>query len=210
MQGLLYVLNDPPSGEEAAFHDWYDSECIPAHLRVPGIVSARRYEAQGDKPGWLTMYEVTDLGALSSPEYRAACEPRSPREIDLRVRMPHHERRVYRLLSERVKDPAETPYLVTIGMTPGAGGEQDYNDWYEQEYTSLLHTLDGWQRSRRYELVEGSGPTFMAIHNLRDMEMFKTPDFARVLDTPWRKRVRDRLHKYDRCFFRLFRTFGTA
>jgi hypothetical protein len=38
------VLTNATQGSDATFNDWYDDVHIPDLLRVPGIVSARRFE----------------------------------------------------------------------------------------------------------------------------------------------------------------------
>jgi hypothetical protein len=37
------VLTKATPGQEEAFHDWYDAQHLPDCVRVPGVVSARRY-----------------------------------------------------------------------------------------------------------------------------------------------------------------------
>ena len=41
------VLTNCPPGREREFNDWYDNVHIPDLLRIPGVISARRYELSG-------------------------------------------------------------------------------------------------------------------------------------------------------------------
>ena len=73
-KGIMVVESAPSSPErEAEYHAWYDGEHIPAILKVPGFLSARRFrrrddlrgEAGADRPPFLAIYEfeAEDLGA---------------------------------------------------------------------------------------------------------------------------------------------------
>src|SRR5580692_10148278 len=44
-QHLFAVFTNAVEGKEAEFATWYDSQHIPDMLNVPGVISARRYEA---------------------------------------------------------------------------------------------------------------------------------------------------------------------
>jgi hypothetical protein len=69
--GLLFSQMEPPAGWEADFHDWYDTEHVPARLRIPGFAEATRYEAIEGEPRYLACYFIDDLSALETPAYAA-------------------------------------------------------------------------------------------------------------------------------------------
>jgi hypothetical protein len=46
---------DPEMEEE--FNRWYEEEHIPLLLKVPGVLSARRYIFPGESPKYITVYE---------------------------------------------------------------------------------------------------------------------------------------------------------
>ncbi len=86
---LLLIAHDVPSAKEEEFNAWYDTEHIPAILRVPGFVSARRFtlvhnpnspEPQSARPKFLTIYDMADRRATENPAFhRAGATPWSNR-----------------------------------------------------------------------------------------------------------------------------------
>ncbi len=68
---IFVVAHDVPHERTAEFNAWYDTEHIPAMMgRVPGFVTARRFEAivpdlPPRQPGWLTSPKYLTLYDLS-------------------------------------------------------------------------------------------------------------------------------------------------
>lgn len=70
----LLVFSDAVRGQESEYNDWYDDIHIPDVLRLPGVVSARRFRlsaeqldpALGPTTDYVAIYEldVEDLGTL--------------------------------------------------------------------------------------------------------------------------------------------------
>lgn len=61
----LVVLTKSVPGREAEFEAWYDTQHLPDLLRVPGVVSARRFRVRKvtsptEAPSWmsLALYEI--------------------------------------------------------------------------------------------------------------------------------------------------------
>ena len=87
--GVLIVVFDFSAISDDEFHEWYDTEHIPAILRVPGFVSARRFtlvhnpnspEPQSARPKFLTIYDMADRRATENPAFhRAGATPWSNR-----------------------------------------------------------------------------------------------------------------------------------
>ena len=63
MRGVYVVRTRPLAGQEDEYHRWYDEVHVPEILQVPGFVSARRFEADGE---FLAVYELEgdDLDAV--------------------------------------------------------------------------------------------------------------------------------------------------
>ena len=58
---LFVVIMDVEPAKEAAFNEIYDEEHIPMILKVPGVLSATRYQTSAEtKPKYLALYEVED------------------------------------------------------------------------------------------------------------------------------------------------------
>ena len=78
-QYLFLVAHDIPADREEEFAAWYDTEHIPAMLRVPGFATARRFKmwaplapesgAQSSNPQYLTLYDLTDGNAVESGQF---------------------------------------------------------------------------------------------------------------------------------------------
>lgn len=76
---LFLVAHDIPAGREEEFTAWYDTEHIPAMLRVPGFVTARRFKmtaplspesgGQASGPQYLTLYDLADRDAVESDRF---------------------------------------------------------------------------------------------------------------------------------------------
>ena len=49
--------------------DWHSHEHLPERLAIPGFLRGSRWRALAGGPAYFVMYEVTELGALSSPAY---------------------------------------------------------------------------------------------------------------------------------------------
>ena len=58
---------DPAAADE--HDDWHTREHLPERLSIPGFVRGTRWKAQNETPSYLVVYEVADLGVLSSPAY---------------------------------------------------------------------------------------------------------------------------------------------
>jgi hypothetical protein len=206
-EGLLYVLSQPRDGDEDEFHDWYDTEHGPARLALPGVHRGHRYRAvDGAAPSWLAWYDL-DLDVLHTPEYRALRERRSARETAVMSALETLDRRVYELLDDRFAGghapPAATPppILLARAMTVRPGHEDGFDSWYAEEHIPALHALPGWRRTRRFALVDGQAPRFLALHEIDDPGVFSTDAYRAATNTPWRTKVMSTLTAEERRTF---------
>ncbi len=80
---ILWVVRpgDISPEKEAEYNEWYNTVHIPDFLRVPGVLSATRYECiRGRKtnPKYLTIYEIESEemleAAINSPQALAVAE----------------------------------------------------------------------------------------------------------------------------------------
>lgn len=70
--GLLVFAQEPRPGDEDEFHDWIDTEHIPALAGVAGTLLAQRYEAVVGSPRFAALYYMTDPSVCASDEWRLA------------------------------------------------------------------------------------------------------------------------------------------
>lgn len=189
MKGLLFSQMEPPSGGEEDFHDWYETEHIPARMALPGFSSAVRYEALEGEPKYLACYVLSDLAELESPAYqRIKTEP-----SERTARMLANVRGFTRYTCDEVSDTGVSAepsrYLSVVAFDVPESSWPDFEGWYAEEHVPMLMRADGWLRVRRYTVRPGSeGPvwTHFALHELRDLAVLDSPERAAARDTPRR------------------------
>ena len=98
---LYLVHTDIPDHIVDEYNEWYDREHLPRLVTVPGVVRARRYNAVGGSPQYLTAYELTDRNAFESPEGLKA--RKTPWTEKMRSLFQNTRRSMCRLISPQVK-----------------------------------------------------------------------------------------------------------
>ena len=212
----------------AEFHDWYDNEHGPARLTVPGVTAGYRFHALDDvAPPWLAYYEFRQ-GTLDGPEYRALADNASAREKSIMSSLATLDRRVYELISDDSApggdgEPDEADGADGAGGANGPGGplavlavslsvppsaEADLAAWYADEHIPALLTVPGWRRVRRYRLLEGGAPTYLALSEVESAAVFDEPAFHATMATPWRSRVAESATQRERRLFGFHKAFG--
>ena len=79
---IYIAAMDVDPDKEADFNDCYETEHIPALLRVPGVHSAKRYRAEEGSPRYLAVYEIDSPDVVTSDAWTAAADSgRWPTEI---------------------------------------------------------------------------------------------------------------------------------
>lgn len=72
--GLLAVAMNVDPAAEPEFNEWYNAEHLPQLGAVPGVLAARRYCSQEDKPErkYLALYHLLEAGVVHSDAWRKA------------------------------------------------------------------------------------------------------------------------------------------
>ena len=212
-QGLLLVLSQPSTTPLAEFHDWYDHEHAPARTAFEGVEHGTRFRAaDGLRPEWLATYDV-DLGVLERPDYRALREHRSPREQRVIAGLETFERRTYELVEETpapssaATGPAPGEVVVCVSLEVPAHLEAEYAAWYAEEHVPLLHRIEGWNRTRRFRLLDGDAPRLLAVHDLDSTAPFEDPAYAAATSTPRREALMAQVTRRERRVFSVHRRF---
>ncbi|MBV9323365.1 MAG: hypothetical protein JO352_06215 [Chloroflexi bacterium] len=223
MQGLLVAFMNPPADEDA-FNAWYDEEHVPLRMGIPGFLNGRRYKAVDDTPAtastvpppagvldssshprYLALYDLESTKVLDSEPYTRLIPERSQRERDMIARIPFTDRRVGELVLDCPEWTRDAPYQLVVCMSPSSGGADDFVAWYREEHIPMLLAVNGWRRTRLFRQVDGHGPAFMAIHELESPQVFERPEYVAAISTPWRKRIRASVTRYERDLFQLWR-----
>jgi hypothetical protein len=195
--GLLFSQMQPPPGWEADFHDWYETEHIPARMEIPGFTEAIRYElldGDDDAARFLACYFLHDMGALETDVYRRLKTQPSERT----GRMLGNVTGFTRYLTDQISDTGasaddadpERGCLYVVAFAVPEQEEPEFEDWYEGEHVPLLMKVPGWRRIRRFRVRHGGdGPawTHLALHELRGVEVLDAPERAAARDTDKRR-----------------------
>jgi hypothetical protein len=214
--GLLFVYTDPGPVPAAEFHDWYDNEHGPARMTVPGITSGYRFHALDDaEPAWLAYYEFRQ-GTLDSPEYRALAENASAREKSIMSSLATLDRRVYELISDDSAPGGEDepdgfggpPVVLAVSLSVPPSAEADLGAWYAHEHIPALLMVPGWRRVRRYRLLEGGAPTYLALSEVESAAVFEEPAYQATVTTPGRSRIAESVTQRERRLFGFHKSFG--
>ena len=70
--GLLMVAFNVKPAAVADFHAWSDQEHLPSLAKVPGVLSARRFQATEGGPQYIAVYHLTDPAVPASAAWQAA------------------------------------------------------------------------------------------------------------------------------------------
>ena len=207
---LLFVYSDPGTIPVTEFNDWYDNEHGPARLTVPGISAGYRFRAlDGQAPPWLAYYEMKS-GVLDSPEYKALWAAASAREKTIMSSLGTLDRRVYELISDSGSpDSSAAPAVVlAVSLSVPPTMEDDLAAWYADEHIPMLLAVPGWRRVRRFRLIAGTAPAYLALHELTTMAALEDPGFRAAVTTPWRNRIAESVIAREQRVFGFHRTFG--
>ncbi|MPZ62716.1 MAG: hypothetical protein GEU93_15755 [Propionibacteriales bacterium] len=204
MAGLLMVLADPPEGRGAEFDGWYD-EHAAARMRVAGIDHARRYWTVSGTPAHMACYDLDSPEVLETEDYVRLRRERPAGEQEMLDAIGSSlDRRIYRHLRTHENDGfAGSEPAAALGVWMSVTEPEDFARWYEEEHVPMLFAAPGWLRIRRYELVEGSGPTYLALHDLAAPETVDDPRAEPARHTAWRERVLGYRTAYERRVYRL-------
>lgn len=210
-QALLLAFSNPPPGEEDAFNIWY-AEHAAARLTVPGISTARRYQAiTDDGPRYMACYDLSDTDTLQSPEYRHVQTEAVPSDREMMPRLPLLERRVLQLLHGTDPWTADPPFVLSFAYNPPSGVTvDDVVQWYREEHSPMLLEIEGWRRVRLFSRVEGPGPSIVALHELESPAVFETEGYRNATTTPWREKIVGSATDRERFLFKHLHTFSLA
>lgn len=94
-KAVLLMMIDVKPEDEAGFNRWYNEEHIPELMALPGYLSARRFEVEGEGQKYLAIYELEDSKVFDTPQYKAWREA-SESTRRMSAKFVSRTRRVYR------------------------------------------------------------------------------------------------------------------
>lgn len=195
-RGMLFSQMHPPVGEELEFHDWYQTEHIPARVAIPGFSHALRYEQREGEPRFLAVYFLDDMAALDTAEYRSLKDKPSSRTDHMLANVSGFTRYIADEISDTgAVDPQAARALFVVAFEVPESDVDDFDDWYQGEHIPLLMEVPGWLRVRRYKSRPNSAGrpwTHFALHELADISALDAPERAAARDTAKRDALASR------------------
>ena len=190
---ILFSEMAPKASFAEEFHAWYDEEHIPIRMKCPGFVSGQRYQADSGE-NFLAVYEMSDLGALKTPEYKAVKEQPSDltrwmlKNVDGFTRYLGEE--IYRS-EPKTADAADSPTLYAVWFRVPPDRAPEFSDWYEQEHVQMLMACPDWRMVRRLRITDGEPETWthLALHYLASKAALQSPEREAARKTAWRDRL---------------------
>ena len=69
-KAVLLMMIDVKPEDEAGFNRWYNEEHIPELMALPGYLSARRFEVEGEGQKYFAIDVLEDEKLYETPQYK--------------------------------------------------------------------------------------------------------------------------------------------
>ncbi|KXS99667.1 hypothetical protein AC578_9883 [Pseudocercospora eumusae] len=218
--GYLAVAIQPGADtDEAAFHEWYNTEHGPLRVRLPFIQTGDRYRAiDGQKPEWSAVYDVSELSNLNKRIYTRMREERSRREKAVMGTFESLDRKIYSLMSVRGETKSPAPVTVAVSLRVQETDLDAILKWYEEEHIDMLSKIPGWIRTRTFKMLVGgisgmppSGQVeCLAVHDYEAKNGLEGPEHQAARSTSWAAEIRSKLLWQDRRIWSHYHTFDPS
>ncbi len=187
MQGQTIVYDAITVRREGgfAFDVWHQNHYIPALLATGQMLNVQCYGS----PLRATYVAVFESNA--DPAALHGALPAPAHDTILAT-----ERHVATFMTQQIAsgtgDPFhDAPILYPVLFSVPAGGETDFNAWYDDEHLGLLLRSPDWPMCRRFKIdtpTPGSW-THIALHYLADLRALESKERDEARATPWRDRL---------------------
>jgi hypothetical protein len=135
-KGAMLLSFDIAEEAKREHDDWHSHEHLPERLAIPGFVRGSRWRALAGGPDYCVMYEVGELGVLSSPAYMERLNHPSPWTTKLMPSYRGMRRGLCEIVARAGHGLGGFGLLLRFGVD--AQGEAMLCDWLSRE---LLPTL---------------------------------------------------------------------
>lgn len=78
--------------------------------------------------------------------------------------------------------------LAMIDIDPAH--EEEFNRWYNEEHLPDRQNCPGFLNGRRFKLVDGPGPKYLALYDLEGPEVLDGDDYKKIASSPWTEKLR--------------------
>jgi hypothetical protein len=193
---VLFVRVPAVSPEfEAAYEGWYDADHVAHRMDKPHFVGAHRYDVLVGPQRYFVFYELSNVAALTTPEYLAlreweAAQPAGTFEAPGSSR-PGFERGVYEQVSgaEFPSPDLDAPVVHIAGYNPPAAEDAAFAAWLDGEYGSAVRRVPGVVGVRHFTLtnrqlgpqagLRTEKPRRIVVHHLASQDVADHPHFQR-------------------------------
>jgi len=191
--GLLAVWTDIAPEAEAEFNQWYNTEHIPQLLGVPGFLTGRRYQAVEGKPQYLALYQLTDVSVLKTDAFRHVREMPTEWTTKMRPLFRNTTVAAYQQIFTHGTEPAQpAEFVLSVRLNTPVEQEKEFNDWYNIDHVPALVGVPGVYCARRYLSID-SDPKYLAVYEMNDAGIPKTPAWDKARNSEWTGRMRPHL-----------------
>jgi len=191
--GLLAVWTDIAPEAEAEFNQWYNTEHIPQLLGVPGFLTGRRYQAVEGKPQYLALYQLTDVSVLKTDVFRHVREMPTEWTTKMRPLFRNTTVAAYQQIFTHGTEPAQpAEFVLSVRLNTPVEQEKEFNDWYNIDHVPALVGVPGVYCARRYLSID-SDPKYLAVYEMNDAGIPKTPAWDKARNSEWTGRMRPHL-----------------
>ena len=159
-KGKMVVLNNAVEEREDEYNDWYTKQHVDDVLRIPGILTGRRFtrmeqQQSPDQPyKYSAMY---DIEAEMTPQIiselsRRANTPEMP--LSTAVADPRYLSFFEAIAPQASVGPGFNARFTLVVMTNAAEGRDDeFNDWYNNIHIPDLLRVPGIVAAQRFRLL---------------------------------------------------------
>lgn len=121
--------------------DWHSHEHLPERLAIPGFVRGSRWTALAGGPAYFVLYEVGELGVLSSPAYMDRLNHPSPWTAKMMLSYRGMRRGLCEIVARGGHGLGSVGLLLRFGVT--AHGQVMLCDWLGREMLPTLPAQTG-------------------------------------------------------------------
>ena len=179
--GLLTVWADVPADKEDDFNRWYNEEHLAELLAIPGVLNAARYEAVKSGPKHLACYELESPAVVESDAFKNRTisewsKRASPTVIATNLINPVYEMIRPAALTSDLAQADMAPVLQIGRMDIPPEHEDEWNDWYNNIYTTNYEKVPGCTRARRWKAVRGE-TKYAVVYELENDKVSESPEW---------------------------------
>ena len=179
--GLLTVWADVPADKEDDFNRWYNEEHLAELLSIPGVLNAARYEAVKSGPKHLACYELESPAVVESDAFKNRpisdwSKRASPTVIATNLINPVYEMIRPAALTPDIAQADMAPVLQIGRMDIPPEHEDEWNDWYNNIYTTNYEKVPGCIRARRWKAVRGE-TKYAVVYELENEKVSESAEW---------------------------------